>query len=113
VQDELQAPRPVDVVWNFHTSAKVDLQGSRAVLSQGKVQIQARILSPEGARFEVISANPPPPQRQQPDVSNLVIRLPKRTTNIRVSVLIDSVDSDFKPTLEPLTKWIAVGQIQK
>jgi hypothetical protein len=113
VQDELQAPRPVDVVWNFHTSAKVDLQGSRAVLSQGKVQIQARILSPEGASFEVISANPPPPQQQQPDLTNMVIRLPKRATNIRVSVLIDSVDSEYKPTLEPLTGWIAVGQIQK
>jgi hypothetical protein len=113
VQDELQAPRPVDVVWNFHTSAKVDLQGSKAVLSQGKVQIQVRILSPEGARFEVISANPPPPQRQQPDVSNMVIRLPKRTTNIRVSVLIDSVGAEFTPPLEPLKKWMADGQIGK
>jgi Heparinase II/III-like protein len=112
VQDELEAPRPVDVVWNFHTSAKVDLQGNRAVLSQGKVQIKARILSPEGARFEAISANPPPPQRQQSDVSNLVIRLPKRTTNIRVSVLIDSVDSEFTPPLEPLKKWMAVGQLR-
>jgi hypothetical protein len=111
VQDEVEAPNPVDVVWNFHTSAKVELHGSRTVLSQGGAQIQARILSPDGARFEVISANPVPPQRQQPDVRNLVIRLPKRTTNVRISVLIDSVGPEFTPTLEPLKNWIAVGQI--
>jgi hypothetical protein len=112
VQDEVQSPEPLSLVWNFHTSANIDLHDNRAVLSQGGVKIQARILSPDGARFEVMSANPVPPQKQQPDVRNLVIRLPERVTNVRISVLIDSVDSEFKPTLEPLIRWIAVGQIR-
>lgn len=113
VQDEVEAPEPVEIVWNFHTRAKIDLHGSRATLSQRKARMEARILSPEGARFEMISANPPPPQAQQPDVHNLVIRLPEKTTQTRIAVLLAAGDHVPAPPLEPLGAWIAAGRLEK
>jgi hypothetical protein len=112
VQDEVRAPRPVELVWHFHTQAKVDINGGRATLAQGKAKLLARILAPEGAQFEVISANPPPPQRQQPDVRDLVIRLPDPTPSTRIAVLLAPVGEDAVPVLEPLERWIALGQLK-
>jgi hypothetical protein len=114
VQDELQAPRPVEIVWNFHTRAQIALQGDKATLTQGKAQMQARILSPTGAHFEVISANPPLPQAQQPDVRNLIIRLPEKTREVRIVVLLtpDANGDVAAPRVEPLDAWVAAGRLK-
>ncbi len=114
VQDEVQAPRPVQIVWNFHTRAQIALQGDRATLTQGKAQMHARILSPAGAHFEVIAANPPPPQAQQPDVHNLVIRLPEKIQEVRIVVLLtpDVKGDNTTPAVEPLEAWIAAGRLK-
>jgi hypothetical protein len=115
VQDEVQAPRPVEIVWNFHTRAQIALQGDKATLTQGKARMQARILSPAGAHFEVISANPAPPQAQQPDVRNLIIRLPEKTREARIVVLLtpDAKGDASTPSVEPLAAWISVGRLKK
>ena len=114
VQDEVQAPEPVEIVWNFHTRAKIEVQESRATLTQGKAALEARILSPKGAAFEVISANPPAPQRQQPDVHNLVIRLAEKTKEARLAVLLTPAGSaSSAPALEPLDAWISAGKLEK
>ncbi|MDA2926741.1 hypothetical protein MYX78_05835 [Acidobacteria bacterium AH-259-G07] len=52
---------------NFLTRAHIRLEDHRAMLSQGKAELQIQILSAEEALFEVISANQEPPQAQQPD----------------------------------------------
>lgn len=106
VQDEVEAPEPVDIVWNFHTPATIDLGNTRAMLSKGGAKMEARILSPEGARFEVISANPAPPQGRQPDVQNLIIRLPEKVRRTRIAVLIAPPGALSAPPLEPLDSWI-------
>src|SRR5262249_59391914 len=63
VQDEVEAAStPVDLVWNFHTRARVALDGASAHLALGSSRLEARIRSPEHGRFEVVSASPPPPQ---------------------------------------------------
>lgn len=114
VQDEVQAPEPVEVVWNFHTRAKIDTQGARATLALGKAKLDARILSPEGARFDVLFANPPPPQRQQPDVHNLVVRLPGKTRQVRLAVLLTpGGEAVAAPALKPLEDWIAASKVAK
>jgi hypothetical protein len=120
VQDEVETTsvgRQVEIVWNFHTRATIAPTGMRATLRQGKAQLEARILSPEGARFEVISANPPLPQAQQPDVHNLVIRLPAARGRVRIAVLLaPSLPAQAggevrEPQIEPLQAWIdAVNQ---
>jgi hypothetical protein len=111
VQDEVDAVEPAEVVWNFHTAARVESQGATATLTRGTATLEARILSPEGARFEVISANPPRPQRQQPDVSNLVVRLPDKAKKVRIAVLLTPGGGGGAPRLDPLADWIAAGGI--
>ncbi len=112
VQDELEAAQPVEVVWNFLTKAKIETDGDHATLTLGRAKLEARILSPAGAKFEVISANPPPPQHQQPDVHNLTVRLPAKTTQTRIAVLLSPAGAaEATPKLEPLETWIAAGKL--
>jgi hypothetical protein len=111
VQDEVEAAdSPVELVWNFHTRARVETVGARALLSIGPSRLEARILSPEHARFEVVSANPAPPQAQQPDVTNLVVRLP-RTRKVRLAVELSPAGPPATPGTEPLDRWIALGRL--
>ncbi|MBI5396257.1 MAG: heparinase II/III family protein [Verrucomicrobia bacterium] len=106
VQDELQAPQPVEVVWSLLTEAKVKIDGRRATLTQGGAKLEARILAPADARFEVVSANPPKPQHQQPKVRNLTVRLPSKTCDTRIAVLLSPGGAaDTRPPLTPLAAW--------
>ena len=110
VQDEVTAPSPVDVLWGMLTPARVEPDGRSAVLSQGKALMLARVLEPADAVFEVLSANPDPPQAQSPDVSKLAVRLPRRVTNTRIVVLLapyrqgESAPS-ITPAVMPLAEW--------
>lgn len=113
VQDEIKARELVDVIWNFHTRARVEMRGKRATLTQNNVQFEVRILSPQSARFEVISSNPaPPPQAQQPDVRNLRIRLPKKIKDVRIAVLLSPSTPAPTPKLETLEAWLATGKLK-
>jgi hypothetical protein len=115
IQDELQAPEPVDVTWHFHTDAKVEVDGATATLSQpaqGKLPAAAmrlRILSPAGAHFEVIDANPAPPQRPAPRTRDLTIHLPKKVKEVRIVVVIGPVGQELEQAVRPLSEW---GKIQ-
>ncbi len=111
VEDEIEAGKPEEVVWNFHTQALIDADGPRATLTLGAARLEARILSPDGARFEVIAANPPPPQAQQPDVHNLTVRLPGRTQKARIVVLLAPGGVTEMTKIEPLDNWIAAGSL--
>jgi hypothetical protein len=112
VQDELQLAQPAEAVWNFHTRAAIENHGDRATLTQGGVRLEARLLAPPGASFEVVSANPPPPQAQQPDVHNLIVRLPETTGRVRLAVLFGAADGDLPaPAVEPLARWVAAGKL--
>ncbi|WP_250125033.1 heparinase II/III family protein [Chroococcidiopsis sp. CCMEE 29] len=113
VQDEIKARELVDIVWNFHTRARVEARDNQAILTQNKMQFEARILSPQGAHFEVISGNPaPPPQAQQPDVCNLRVRLPKKIKDVRIAVLLTPGRPVSIPKLEPLEEWVSVGKLK-
>lgn len=113
VQDELQAPKPVDIAWSFHTRAAVELHGARAVLSRGNAQMQLNILSPQGAQFEVGAASSPPPQKQQPDVRKILIKLRQQVKDVRVAVLLSPAGSAHTPPVEPLEKLIAEGKLKR
>ena len=109
VEDEIEAADPMDLVWNFHTRAEVELDGSRAIMSLEGKQIEARILSPSGAHFEVIPADAAPPQAQQCDVHNLVIRLPA-SRQVTIAVALAASDQFQTPTIEPLDAWLAAAR---
>lgn len=117
IVDEVEMAGPSRITWNFHTKAKIALDGASAMLELGGRELHAQILVPEGAKFEVASANPPPPQTQNPDVSNLQVHLPERLTHTRIIVLLSPVvgkENDERivraersaPKFEPLKDWI-------
>ena len=106
VQDEIEAKQPSDIRWNFLTPAKVNIDGQTATLTQDQASIQVRILAPADATFEILSANPPPPQKQQPDVKNLTVRLPQKSSSARIAVLIVPAGSKAAAVnVEPLETW--------
>ncbi|MGE5607852.1 MAG: heparinase II/III family protein, partial [Bacillota bacterium] len=103
IQDEVQAPEPVSVVWNFLTPAKIQIDGTTAHLTQGSSSLHLRILSPQTARFQIVSANPPPPQKQQPNIQNLTVQLPEKTAATRLVILITPSDQPpATPQITPL-----------
>jgi hypothetical protein len=76
VRDVLEIGKSaVDLRWNMHTRAHVKSFGSYAMLEQNGKTLKATIESPGAGLFELLSANPPKPQGQQPDVTNLVVNL--------------------------------------
>ncbi len=112
VVDEIETAQPVEVLWAMHTPARIELAGANATLSQGEARLLARILAPQGAQFEVRSANPPKPQAQQPHIKKLVVRLPEKVSRCTVAVLLSPYSAkgkppQFTPALSPLSAWAA------
>ncbi len=106
VQDEFAAQEPVEALWGMVTFAKVACNGASATLTQEGAVLQARVLSPAGAVFDTVSANPPPPQHQQPGACKLVVRLPARVQAATIAVLLWPGEQPFTaPALRPLDKW--------
>ncbi len=110
IEDEIEANRPVEVVWNFHTRAQIEIQGARASLSTNSSRIELQIVAPRGARFESIGASPAPPQGQQPDVENLIIRL-TGTQSTRLTVAITRASNEVVQGPGPLSRWVALGRL--
>ena len=88
VEDVVEAPRPVEALWGMMTAAEVKTEGRRAVLTQKDRRLTAEIRSPQGARFEVLPAQPPEPQNQNRGRKKLVVRLPDKTTSARITVAL-------------------------
>jgi hypothetical protein len=112
VQDEIQAGKPVDIIWHFHTDATVKTSDTTATLTQpaaggkGTVTLNARILSPADAKFDLLSASPPPPQRPAPKTSDLTIRLAEKTEDARIVVVFSTSDAkSIKADVRPLAEW--------
>lgn len=114
IEDEIEAANPVEVVWNFHTRAEIHIEKSTATLAQRGAKLELKVISPAGASFEVIPANPPPPQKQQPEVHNLTIRFPEKVTAARIVVVMTPTTGNqppADPSVSPLSEWIAAGAI--
>ena len=110
VQDQVLAGKPVDVLWGMMTRSKVTIDGASVVLERKGKQLYGRILSPSGAIFQTLSANPRPPEHQQADVTKLSVKLSGNVTNL-VLVVIFSTDKNFPlPVVKPLAQW--AGQIE-
>ncbi len=76
VQDEIKGHTGQTVQWQVHTGAKVQIRGREAELVLGGRAVKAFLLSPGKAVFQTLSANPPPPQRQNPGVTRLAVQTP-------------------------------------
>lgn len=116
VQDEIQMQKAGDIWWFFHTGAKVECQGAKAILSQGGQKLTATLLSPQGASFSVLRAEPmatsPQPPRQQ--VKHTSTEKPQKLSvhcqtggTVRIVVLLSPGDApnNTKQAILPLAKW--------
>lgn len=75
--------------WNMHTRASIRLDGAKAILDLNGKRVRATIASPEGTRFEIVNANAPKPQAQQPDVCNLIVKLNPGAGLTKVQIVFD------------------------
>ena len=57
IRDTVTAPSD-EVRWGMVTKADITLDGSRAILNQGKHQMDIEITSPANAKFEIVSTKP-------------------------------------------------------
>jgi len=115
IQDEIEAEKPVEVLWFLHTFATVELQGGRATLSLGKSKMWAAILSPAGAEFTLMPTQPLPSSPQADNRSlvggrKLAIRLPP-SPKTRLAVVFVPLPGDLPAPdpaaipLKPLDDW--------
>lgn len=111
VQDEIEASKPVEVVWAMHTRAQITggADADRAELVQGGERLSARILAPAGARFDVAPVEIAAPQRPAPDVQKLIVRLPGRVASTRLAVLLAPGEEADPPGIVPLDRWATAG----
>jgi hypothetical protein len=119
LQDEVEAGKPADLWWFMHTPAsiKIEQDGRSALLQQVGAQLRAQILSPPGASFQVLDAQPlpssPHPEKQARNQS--IRKLAVHMSNIRdtrISVLFIPLASGGATTNAPaqlqirsLTAW--------
>jgi len=110
IEDEVAEPNPGEIVWNFHTRAKIELHGKRTELEMNGQRLEARILSPRGAKFAIIPADPPSPEAQQPDVHNLTIQWHGKG-NLRLAVFFAAPGQAHAPKVEPLEVWMTKAKV--
>jgi hypothetical protein len=95
VQDEVQADKPVELWWFMHTPAgvRIESDGRAASLRQAGTQLRAEILSPAGAKFQIMDAQPlptsphPEEQARNEGVRKLAVHL-DGIINTRLAVLL-------------------------
>ena len=106
IQDEVEAKRPIRLKWNFHTDAPdIKASGDRATLSKGDRSIVLHIVEPTGAAFAVEPCNPPPPQKQQPNVRNVSLTLPV-AKSARIVVVAETAGGEPENVAgEPRARW--------
>jgi hypothetical protein len=107
VEDEITPAKPVDVVWNFHTFANVEIakDGRSATLTLNGSTLRAHILAPAGARFSTASTASAPPQEPNPGLTNLVIPLAKQSAPQTIAVVFAREDDKATPKIKPLATW--------
>jgi hypothetical protein len=86
VRDDFEARQEVDALWAMVTDAEVVVDGRKAVLSKSGRALKVEILSPAGARFEIVDTKQAPPQNANFGTKRLVVRLPGKAAKARVEV---------------------------
>lgn len=107
IQDEIRGHSGETLQWQIHTDAAVEVRGNTAELSHKNRKIFVEILTPSNLRFTTESANPPPPQRQNPGVTKLVIRtkLPDGPTTLAVLFHCYPEKKAQPPAIRPIKEW--------
>ncbi len=102
VQDELESDNPVQFDWGIVTSADIEIKNHIALLKIDDATLFVKIVTPDNARFEVVSANPPKPQRQNEKMKRLSIRLEKSIDSLRLMVQFTPYATDNEIPIDTL-----------
>jgi dienelactone hydrolase len=102
VQDEVEAPFPVDALWSMMTDAEISLLDRSAALRKGAWSLDAKVLAPADAKFDIESASATPPQNPNEGFRRLVVRLPDRRRSLR---LVVSLTPHPAAVPAPPTEW--------
>jgi hypothetical protein len=84
----IAAEQPVEMLWGMVTDAEVKCDGASAELSKGGAVLAAQLRSPQGAVFDTVSASAPPPQKNNRNAKKLVVRLPAKSANAVIEVVL-------------------------
>ncbi|UCE99612.1 MAG: heparinase II/III family protein, partial [Planctomycetota bacterium] len=110
IQDEFEIEKACEITWAMTTDADIDVTSKTiATLTLKGRQMVAKILSPDGARFSVESAEQEPPQMRNEGVKRLIVKTPGAKGDVRIAVLLSPVwaEANFVKTaeLKPLSQW--------
>jgi hypothetical protein len=90
IRDRIEAAgAPVEALWGMVTLAEVNAHGNRVELKRNGEVLHGRILQPENAVFDIVSANPEPPQDPNKGAKKLVVRLPGKVATARIDVAFE------------------------
>jgi len=108
VQDEIESDQPVEVWWFLHTPAEIKVaeDGRSATLTRDNQRLVAQMLSPGGARFTVMNAQPLPtsPQPEKQARNEGIRKLAIRVTDakaLRLAVLLVPLRGGERPAEPP------------
>ncbi|KAL3443313.1 hypothetical protein BJX65DRAFT_311993 [Aspergillus insuetus] len=115
VRDEIIASSPVDIATSWHTSADVSVGSDNrtATLVQGGVTMEARLLSPAGAYFELVSTNPCDAytgcaEATNAGIINLAVRLGSMTTEANILLVFAESGTVVDGFDVELTEWYSL-----
>ena len=78
-----------EVRWGMVTEADIKLDGNKAILSQQGKKLTAEMVSPPGAKSEIVSTKPPTPrEKQNRGTRMLAARLKPAKGDMRIEVLL-------------------------
>ena len=118
LQDEIQADKPINLLWFMHTNADIEISkdGKTAKLNQDGKKLWVKLLNPKtNYQFTVMNAEPlpssPNPEGQEKNLSlkKLTIRLEK-INNERLAVLFVPLNKNHNshnklPKIKSFSKW--------
>ena len=110
VQDEFKLLEPLEVAWGMTTDAKIEVDGSRAVLSKALEKLELRVLEPAGATISVESAEQEKPQAANHGFRRLMVKHTPDSLETRVAVLMRPLPAGAEaleeaPKVEALENW--------
>lgn len=86
IQDEIETTEPVEVVWNLHTPANVDLSGSTATLTLDDAQLRMVVVEPENVVLDVHEVKLSPPQNPIEGIWKITVRPEGKVKSTRIVV---------------------------
>ena len=106
IQDEYNLDTPRFIQWGMTTKAVITLQtDGSAILTQNNKRMYAKILSPQGWKFGIDSAQQSSPQKTNTGYSRLIIPPIFEAAKLQFTILLTPLTDAPTPTVTPISQW--------